>query len=73
MDRTNGIVCMTREQFKQYCSEAIDKIMKIADEGSPMTGFFIGTTSMTAFGKLEDVIFGEEEPETDRDTKTSIF
>ena len=75
MERKDGIVAMTREQFQQYTSEAVDKVVKSGEEsgGSPMTGFIIGSTAMIAFGKLEKIIFGEEEPTTEHDTETSIF
>lgn len=75
MERKDGIVVMTREQFRQFTSEAVDNVIKSGEDngGSPMTGFILGSTAMIAFSKLETVIFGEEEPTTDHDTETSIF
>lgn len=74
MNRKEGIVLMTREDFDNFTHEALEKVLEKTDGSSPMTSMLVGATATIAYGRLRQVIFGEDnEKDTDTDTETSIF
>lgn len=74
MNRKEGVVLMTREDFKNFTREALEKILESTEGNSPMTSMVVGATATIAFGKLRNVIFGEDnEKDTDTDTETFTF
>ena len=74
MNRKEGVVLMTRDDFEHFTTEALELILKSTEGNSPMTSMVVGATATIAFGKLRNVIFGEDnEKDTDTDTETSIF
>ena len=74
MNRKEGAVLMTIDDFDNFTHEALELVLKSTENSSPMTSMLVGATSTIAFGKLKKVIFGEDdEKDTDTDTDTETL